>query len=115
MSKIRALRIPTSGPLNLINVEAGDYRTMARTIGATYLEHVRTPLPDVAMLVDEEGALADDRQVNITVAGTLYRGRVFGDVLVFSETDGPEGRDVDHLTDEHLNVVCDRLGIEVPS
>lgn len=115
MKKIRGLHITVDGTQRLIEVPAGDYRRMSKIIGAIYLEHVRTPLPDVAMLVDEEGALADDRQVNITVAGTLHRGRVFGDVLVFSETDGPEGRDVDHLTDEHLNLVCDRLGIEVPS
>lgn len=115
MSKIRALRIPTSGPLTLVEVQAADYRTMARTIGADYIEHVRTPLAGIAMLVDEEGALKTSREVNIPVSGILYRGRVFGDVLIFGEVDGPEGRDVAHLTDEDLARVCERLGVEVPA
>lgn len=115
MNTIRALRIPARGAITLVDLPAGGYQAMARAIDADYIEHVRTPLPGIAMLVDEEGALKARPEVNIAVSGVLYRGRVFGDVLILAEVDGPEGRDVTHLDDTDLARVCERLGIEVPA
>lgn len=114
MNTIRALRIPARGAITLIDLPAGGYQAMARAINADYIEHVRTPLPGIAMLIDEEGALKHDREVNIA-AVALYPGRIFGDVLILAETDGPDGRDVAHLDNTDLARVSERLGVEVPA
>ncbi|QXT62725.1 DUF3846 domain-containing protein [Tessaracoccus palaemonis] len=96
---------------SFVEVPDGDYRAMADVLGCQYIEHVRTRIPGVAMIVDDEGALDENRQLNLGAAFTLYPGRIFGDVLVFSEVDGPEGRDVTTLTPEHMLAVCNRLGV----
>ena len=125
-AQLRALLVPVHGNPRLVEVvshwrdllDDSDsperVRTMGDAIGADWIEFVRTPLPDVAMIVDEEGWLRE-REVNATATGRLYPGFVVGDVLVMSDEDTPEGRDVVSLTDEHLALVCERLHIEVPS
>lgn len=109
---ITGLLLPADGTLpRFVEVPAGDYRAMTQVLGYQYIEHVRTRIPGVAMIVDEEGALDENRQLNLGAALTLYPGRIFGDALVFSEVDGPEGRDVTTLTPEHMLAVCNRLGV----
>ena len=97
------LLIPTAVPARMVTVAAGDFRSMAQAIGAEYVEHVRTPLPGVAMLVDEEGLLRGRDES--PVAGILYPGRIVGDVLVGSEVYVDGGIDVGTLTPEHLQAV----------
>lgn len=88
------------------------HTAMARQIGSRYIERVRTPLPGVVMVVDEEGALREDRGLNIAVTGRLYPGRIFGSVLIVGEAMTPDGGlgFVD-LTDEQVRQVCKYLGI----
>ena len=91
-----------------------DYQAVAEVIGAQWIEHVRTVLPDVALIVDEEGLL-DGRWFN-ALASSLYShfaSRVVGDVLVFSELDTGAGRDITDLSDEHLGLVAALLGINL--
>ena len=113
---MRALLIPAGGELpRLVDVayDGTDYRAVAEAIGASWVEHVRTVLPDVALIVDEEGLL-DGRWFN-ALASRLYShfaSRIVGDVLVFSELDTPAGRDITDLSDEHLGLVAVLLGID---
>lgn len=87
------------------------HTAMARQIDSRYIERVRTPLPGIVMVVDEEGALREDRGLNIAVTGHLYPGRIFGSVLIVGEAMTPGGLDFVDLTDEQLRQVCEYLGI----
>lgn len=110
MAAIELLLIPMAGPARMVTVDSGDYRSMAAAIGAEYVEHVRTPLPGVAMLVDEEGLLRGREQS--PVAGVLYPGVIVGDVLVGSEVYVDGGRDVGSLTREHFAAVSALIAAE---
>ena len=103
---LRALLLPVDGtPLRVVDVEH-DWSAMAKVIGGNYVEHVRTQIPGVALIVDEEGALRSDRVLNRLALG-LYPGRIFGAALVLSEVDTPEGRDVASLSFDHWEQVVD--------
>ena len=102
MADIEVLLIPTAGPARLVTV-ANRWEELAKAICAHWIEHVRTPLPGVAMIVDEEGLL-DGREGN-PVSWILYPGVIVGDVLVCSKVDGPERLDVATLTPEHFRAV----------
>ena len=111
---MRALLIPAGGELpRLVDVayDGTDYRAVAEAIGASWVEHVRTVLPDVALIVDD---LLDGWWFN-ALASRLYShfaSRIVGDVLVFSELDTPAGRDITDFSDEHLGLVAVLLGID---
>jgi hypothetical protein len=53
------------------------------------------------MLVDEEGALSENRVLNQLASDVFYPGRIWGDALLFTETNTPEGRDITDLSDTH--------------
>lgn len=103
---LQAVLLPVDGtPLRVVDVEH-DWSAMAKVIGGDYVEHVRTQIPGVALIVDEEGALRSDRVLNRLALG-LYPGRIFGAALVLSEVDTPEGRDVASLSFDHWEQVAD--------
>ena len=103
---LQALLLPVDGtPLRVVDVEH-DWAAMAQVIGGDYVEHVRTRVRGVALMVDEEGALRDDRVLNFR-AMRLYPGRIYGAALVVSEVDTPEGRDVASLSFDHWEQVVD--------
>ena len=112
---ITGLLLPADGTTpRLVQTPADDYRAIAKLIGCNYLEHVRTVIPGVVMLVDEEGAIRADgfRVLNLqSSAGRLYPGHIFGDVIVYSESMTDFGLDVVDLQPEDLLTVCSRLGI----
>lgn len=104
--KLRALLLPAGGDLpRRVDVEH-DWAAMAKVVGGNYIEHVRTRIPGVALIVDEEGALRSDRVLNPRAMG-LYPGCIYGAALVLSEVDTPEGRDVASLTFAHARQVLD--------
>ena len=109
---LRALLLPVDGtPLRVVDVEH-DWAAMAQVIGGDYVEHVRTRVRGVALMVDEEGALRDDRVLNFR-ATRLYPGRIFGAALVLAEVDTVEGRDVASLTADQQQAVLELfVGIE---
>ena len=107
MSTLRALLLPAGGDglPRRVDVER-DWAAMAKVVGGNYIEHVRTRIPGVALIVDEEGALRSDRVLNPRAMG-LYPGCIYGAALVFSEVDTPEGRDVASLSFAHARQVLD--------
>ena len=73
-------------PVRTIQVRPDNTRDMAKLIGCQWIELVRTPIENVAMIVNEEGLLADKR-LNM-LASTLYPGPIVGDVLLLG-LEGP--------------------------
>lgn len=105
----RAVLMPVRGAMSLIEVDVNDWRALAKAIGSEYIERVRIPVPDAAMIVDEEG-LFTEKPTNWAAFG-LYPGVIVGDVLIVGEVETPEGADFAGLSDESLSVLCSRMGI----
>lgn len=78
-----------------VTFEDGDFRGMAKAIGADYIERVRVG-PEESLAVDEEG-LYTDKQVNEVASnlyGTYLHGHpIIGDVLFGIEAMTIEGMD----------------------
>ncbi len=98
---MRAALIPAdpAAPCRIVDVTEGDYRAMASTIGAEYIERVRTPVPSMVLGVDDAGALKGLPE-NMRVSGYLYPS-IFGDVLLMSEDLTDDGIDFVTLADDH--------------
>lgn len=112
---ITGLLLPADGTLpRFVQTPAADCQAIAKALGCQYVEYVNTVIPGVVMLVDEEGAIRPDglRVLNLQAsAGRLHRGRIFGDVIVYSETEVEYVLEAGTLTPEHFLAVCNRLGI----
>lgn len=93
-------------PVRHIQVHPGDTRAMAKLIGCQWIELVRTPIENVAMIINEEGLL-EDKRLNM-LASTLYPGPIMGDVLLL----GLEGPATTALTEQALAVLADVFDIE---
>ncbi len=92
---------------------AHDWQQIAQMLEARYVEHVRTPIEGVALLVDEEGGVAG-RPVNWLVTHRLYPWLIYGPVLVVSETRDPADNalDVTSLHPTHLSLVRAALPVQ---
>ena len=88
---LRLMLVPADPalPVSMVDVDH-DHRALAAAIGADWIEHVRTPIPRLAMIVDEEGHVTG-RPLNKRVSGVLYPGAICGDVLIASETHSRDG------------------------
>lgn len=93
-------------PVRNIQVWPGDTRAMAELIGCQWIELVRTPIENVAMIINEEGLL-EDKRLNM-LASTLYPGPIMGDVLLL----GLKGPATTALTEQALAVLADVFDIE---
>ena len=93
-------------PVQRIQVRPDNTRDMAKLIGCQYVELVLTPIENVAMIVNEEGLLADKR-LNM-LASTLYPGPIVGDVLLL----GLEGPATASLTEYALDALAQVFNIE---
>lgn len=93
-------------PVQTIQVRPDNTRDMAKLIGCQYVELVLTPIESVAMIVNEEGLLADKR-LNM-LASALYPGPVMGDVLLL----GLEGPATTSLTEYALDALAQVFDIE---
>ena len=89
-----------------IQVWPDDTRAMAKLIGCQWIELVRTPIENVAMIINEEGLL-EDKRLNM-LASTLYPGPIMGDVLLL----GLEGPATTALTEQALAVLADVFDIK---
>mgnify|MGYP001008815262 CR=1 FL=1 len=67
-------------PVRNIQVRPDNTRDMAKLIGCQWIELVRTPIENVAMIINEEGLL-EDKRLNM-LASTLCPGPIVGDVLL---------------------------------
>ena len=93
-------------PVQRIQVRPDNTRDMAKLIGCQWIELVRTPIENVAMIINEEGRL-EDRRLNM-LASTLYPGPIMGDVLLL----GLEGPATTALTEQDLAVLAEFFDIE---
>ena len=93
-------------PAQHIQVRPDNTRDMAKLIGCQWIELVRTPIENVAMIINEEGLLGDKR-LNM-LASTLYPGPIMGDVLLL----GLEGPATATLTEQALAVLAEFFDIE---
>ena len=93
-------------PVRTIQVRPDNTRDMAKLIGCQYVEFILPPIENVAMIVNEEGLLADKR-LNM-LASTLYPGPIVGDVLLL----GLEGPATTSLTGYALDALAQVFGIE---
>lgn len=93
-------------PVRHIQVWPSDTRAMAELIGCQWIELVRTPIENVAMIINEEGLL-EDKRLNM-LASTLYPGPIMGDVLLL----GLEGPATTALTEQALAVLAGFFDIE---
>lgn len=109
---IRALLVPAYDPPKVIQVDP-TWQSVAVAIKARWIERVRTPLVDVVMWVDEEGATTIGVEQNCWVTGPtrLYRGDIYGDVLITGEVMADDGPDYAGLTDEQLIAVLGRVDV----
>ena len=89
-----------------IQVRPDNTRDMAKLIGCQWIELVRTPIENVAMIINEEGLL-EDKRLNM-LASTLYPGPIMGDVLLL-DLEGPA---TTSLTEQALAVLADVFDIE---
>lgn len=93
-------------PVRNIQVRPDSTRDMAKLIGCQWIELVRTPIENVAMIINEEGLL-EDKRLNM-LASTLYPGPIMGDVLLL----GLEGPATISLTEQALAVLAEFFDIE---
>ena len=93
-------------PIQRIQVRPDNTRDMAKLIGCQWIELVRTPIENVAMIVNEEGLL-EDKRLNM-LASTLYPGPIMGDVLLL----GLEGPATTALTEYALDALAQVFDIE---
>lgn len=93
-------------PVRNIQVRPDNTRDMAKLIGCQWIELVRTPIENVAMIINEEGLL-EDKRLNM-LASTLYPGPIMGDVLLL----GLEGPATTSLTEQALAMLADVFDIE---
>lgn len=109
---IRALLVPAYDPPKVIQVDP-TWQSVAVAIKARWIERVRTPLVDVVMWVDDEGATTIGVEQNcwVTGQGRLYPGDLYGDVLITGEVMTGDGPDYAGLTDEQLIAVLGRVNV----
>ena len=93
-------------PVRNIQVRPDNTRDMAKLIGCQWIELVRTPIENVAMIINEEGLL-EDKRLNM-LASTLYPGPIMGDVLLL----GLEGPATTALTEYALDALAQVFDIE---
>lgn len=93
-------------PVQRIQVRPDNTRDMAKLIDCQWIELVRTPIENVAMIINEEGLL-EDKRLNM-LASTLYPGPIMGDVLLL----GLEGPATTALTEQALAVLAEFFDIE---
>lgn len=93
-------------PVRNIQVRPDNTRDMAKLIGCQWIELVRTPIENVAMIINEEGLL-EDKRLNM-LASTLYPGPIMGDVLLL----GLEGPATTSLTEQALDALARVFDIE---
>lgn len=93
-------------PVQRIQVWPDNTRAMAKLIGCQWIELVRTPIENVAMIINEEGLL-EDKRLNM-LASTLYPGPIVGDVLLL----GLEGPATASLTEYALDALAQVFDIE---
>lgn len=93
-------------PIQRIQVRPDNTRDMAKLIGCQWIELVRTPIENVAMIINEEGLL-EDKRLNM-LASTLYPGPIMGDVLLL----GLEGPATTALTEYALDALAQVFDIE---
>ena len=94
-------------PVRNIQVRPDNTRDMAKLIGCQWIELVRTPIENVAMIINEEGLL-EDKRLNM-LASTLYPGPIMGDVLLL----GLEGPATTALTEYALDALAQVFDIEL--
>lgn len=93
-------------PVQRIQIRPDNTRDMAKLISCQWIELVRTPIENVAMIINEEGLL-EDKRLNM-LASTLYPGPIMGDVLLL----GLEGPATTALTEQDLAVLAEFFDIE---
>lgn len=93
-------------PVRNIQVRPDNTRDMAKLIGCQWIELVRTPIENVAMIINEEGLL-EDKRLNM-LASTLCPGPIVGDVLLL----GLEGPATTSLTEYALAMLGEFFDIE---
>ena len=93
-------------PVQRIQIRPDNTRDMAKLISCQWIELVRTPIENVAMIINEEGLL-EDKRLNM-LASTLYPGPIMGDVLLL----GLEGPAATALTEQALAVLAEFFDIE---
>ena len=93
-------------PVQRIQIRPDNTRDMAKLISCQWIELVRTPIENVAMIINEEGLL-EDKRLNM-LASTLYPGPIMGDVLLL----GLEGPATTALTEQALAVLAEFFDIE---
>lgn len=79
------IKITKKMDVEIVATDDYDYESLATLIDCDYIEHVRiTKLetsPAICFIVDEEGALKKDRELN-PLASSLYGADIYGDVLI---------------------------------
>lgn len=103
-----ALRVPVDRPVNWLRLLSTNPSYLASQISANYIEIVRTAIPGVWLIVDEEGLYRDSPLTNRHVAGILYPGRIVGDALVVGSVETMDGPDIGGLTQEQLQELAFR-------
>lgn len=93
-------------PVRRVQVRPDNTRDMANLISCQWIELIRTPIENVAMIINEEGLL-EDKRLNM-LASTLYPGPIVGDVLLL----GLKGPATTALTEQDLAVLADVFDIE---
>lgn len=91
---MKMIKITTAGEVSVVDVKT-DFRSLAKEIGADYIQLVRMNTLDLEMVVDEEGLLVDDPVCN-PVASILYGTLrhlqpIMGDALVFKPSGDENG------------------------
>ena len=80
--RIRMLRIPANGVVEVVDVES-DYRALAAVIGAEYVERVGLPLQGTSLILDEEGLLREHPLNPVT--SLIFGHALVGDALLAAE------------------------------
>lgn len=103
---LKSLLIPAdpAAPIRVIDV-ADEWKALASAIGAEFVEFVRSSIPDLTLVVDDQGAYS--KPVNRLASLTLHPAELFGDVLVFLERrNAPEEAGLESLNDHALDVLA---------
>ena len=114
MDNMKMIKVPTDGIMFAEIIDACSLENAAEMIAAEIVEVVRPVAfaemdrPDFVLLIDESGALKDDRKMN-PCASELYGWRrhgvkIYGDVLVAKEVVNEDGEiDISGLTEDEAD------------
>ncbi|MEE0715297.1 MAG: hypothetical protein UCH84_01735 [Eubacterium sp.] len=82
------LKLTKDMTIERIEMEDYDWESLAKLINCDYIEQASISrletTPKLCFIVDEEGALKSDREIN-SLASSLYGRVLFGDVLIAHE------------------------------